>query len=153
MHRLELKLPPVAVFLLTGLGMWALAKQVPGADMAVPAAGVFTIILVLIGGALAISAILQFRRHDTTIHPGNPDKTAAIVTTGIYRYTRNPMYLGLACALGAWAITLGNVLALLGLPVFVAYMNRFQITPEERALQAGFGDDYRTYKRNVRRWL
>jgi protein-S-isoprenylcysteine O-methyltransferase Ste14 len=76
-----------------------------------------------------------------------------MVTSGVYRHTRNPMYLGMLCLLGAWAAWLGNAAALLGLPAFVAYMNRFQIAPEERALAQRFGAAFDAYAARVRRWL
>ena len=76
-----------------------------------------------------------------------------MVTDGIYRYSRNPMYLGMALLLAAWALWLGNAAALLGIVLFVALINRYQIRPEERILAAKFGDDYRNYCRRTRRWL
>lgn len=76
-----------------------------------------------------------------------------MVTEGVYRYTRNPMYLGLACATLAWSLYLQNIAALLFVIAFVAYMTHFQIKPEERALQALFGDEYTKFSSSVRRWL
>ena len=83
----------------------------------------------------------------------HPDRSAALVAGGIYRSSRNPMYLGFLLLLAAWACWLANPLALAGLPAFVLYLNRFQIAPEERALRARFGDAYDGYARAVRRWL
>ena len=82
-----------------------------------------------------------------------PETTASIVTTGIYRVTRNPMYLGLAFVLMGWATYLANLAALLLVPAFVAYMTRFQIKPEERALLAKFGLSFAEYLAAVRRWI
>ena len=82
-----------------------------------------------------------------------PETASSIVTVGIYRFTRNPMYLGLAFALAGWAIYLANLAALLIVPIFVAYMTQFQIKPEERALLAKFGADFAAYMAAVRRWL
>jgi protein-S-isoprenylcysteine O-methyltransferase Ste14 len=82
-----------------------------------------------------------------------PDTTKSIVRDGIYRYTRNPMYLGFALILAGWAIFLANMASLLMLPAFVAYMTQFQIKPEERALLARFGPDYAEYMAKVRRWV
>ena len=76
-----------------------------------------------------------------------------MVTDGIYRYSRNPMYLGMALLLAAWALWLGNAAAWLGIVLFVALINRYQIRPEERILAAKFGDDYHSYCRRTRRWL
>ena len=83
----------------------------------------------------------------------HPEAASAIVTVGIYRFTRNPMYLGFLLLLIAWAVFLGNIVSALMPLLFIAYMNRFQIAPEERALHARFGVPYETYLRSVRRWL
>jgi protein-S-isoprenylcysteine O-methyltransferase Ste14 len=76
-----------------------------------------------------------------------------VVTSGIYRLSRNPMYLGFLLALAGWTVFLGNIIALALLPLFVAHMNAFQIKPEERALLAKFGPAYAQYMRTTRRWL
>ena len=75
------------------------------------------------------------------------------MSDGVYRYTRNPMYVGLACCVLAWGVYLQNFAALLGVVIFIAYMTHFQIKPEERALQEKFGDEYANFKSKVRRWL
>jgi protein-S-isoprenylcysteine O-methyltransferase Ste14 len=83
-----------------------------------------------------------------------PAQAASMVTSGVYRFTRNPMYLGMFCLLAAWAAWLGRLAPLLaGLPAFVLYMNRFQIRPEERALEQRFGAAFREYAARVRRWI
>lgn len=153
MQRLELKIPPVAVFLLIGAAMWQAAKRLPQADFAVPGAPLIAGALALAGAWLGLKAILDFRRKRTTVHPHYPEKASAIVDDGIYRYTRNPMYLGLAVFLLAWSVRLGNLASLAGLPLFIAYMTRFQVKPEERALLTKFGDPYRAYMAAVRRWI
>ena len=109
-------------------------------------------VLVGVGVGLAISGVLTFKRAKTTVNPTTPAAASALVRTGVFRFTRNPMYLGLLLCLVAWAVYLSNALALLIVPLFVLYMNRFQIAPEERALATLFGDAYAAYKREVRRW-
>lgn len=153
MNRLELKVPPVVVFLLVGIAMWWLAGRVPAATLAIPGAIAVIVVLAIAGAFLGVSGVLHFRRHETTVHPNRPEKASTVVTTGVYRFTRNPMYLGLALLLTAWATKLGNAAAFAGVIVFIAYMTRFQVMPEERALLALFGDDYARYKQTVRRWL
>nr|ART40893.1 L409 [uncultured bacterium] len=76
-----------------------------------------------------------------------------MVISGIYRFSRNPMYVGLLLVLTAWAIYLSNALAFLFLPTFVACLTRLQIVPEERVLAAKFGDAFTAYRQSVRRWL
>ena len=109
--------------------------------------------LVVIGLSISISGIVSFRRAKTTINPSKPSAASSLVTSGVYRYTRNPMYLGLSVTLMGWAVFLSNPLALLAVPLFVLYVNRFQINPEERVLSSLFGAEYAAYKEKVRRWF
>ena len=152
MNALELKVPPPLVALVTGLLMWWAAKLVPPLALPGVARIVVAVVFAGVGVGLAMSGVLTFRRAKTTVNPTTPAAASALVRTGVFRFTRNPMYLGLLLCLVAWAIFLSSVLALLIAPLFVVYMNRFQIAPEERALAALFGDNFAAYKRDVRRW-
>ena len=102
---------------------------------------------------LGAAGVLAFLRARTTIHPHRPAHASALVTTGLYRYSRNPMYLALLLVLAGWAVALANGLAFLLLPGFVLSLDRLQIRPEERILRAKFGAAYEAYARSVRRWL
>lgn len=153
MQAVELKVPPVGICLLAGAAMWGLAEAFPAATIALPARVFLIVTLLCAGGAIAAAAIIGFRRFSTTVNPTSPDRASALVVTGIYRYTRNPMYLALLLVLVAWWIYLPNAAAVIVLPAFIVYMNRFQIQPEERALLENFGDDYAQYMNRVRRWL
>lgn len=146
MHALELKIPPVALALLIALAMWGAPAVFPSADL--PLA-----VRAFIGIVCGLAGIVSIRRARTTINPTKPDSASTLVTSGIYRHTRNPMYLGVVFALVGWAAFLANALALVGAFAFAAYMNRFQIAPEERALAAIFGAEYAAYTSRVRRWL
>ncbi len=148
---LELKLPPVALLLAHSMLMGLVAKAWPGGS--VPASTPLALVLALAGTAVALAVVLAFRRASTTMNPTRPGKTSCIVSTGIYRRSRNPMYLGFVLALAGWASHLGHIGAWCLLPVFVLYMNRFQIAPEERLPLAKFGADYRAYLQAVRRWI
>ena len=153
MRALELKLPPVAVFLIAGAGMWLIRRFLGTAPIAIPLPGILAGLLAAGGVAIGIAGILAFRRLETTVHPMQPDKATAVVRIGVYRYSRNPMYLGLTLVLCGWAVFLGNPWCFLVVPAFVLYMSRFQIVPEERALQSLFGAEYQDYLASVRRWL
>jgi protein-S-isoprenylcysteine O-methyltransferase Ste14 len=107
----------------------------------------------LLAGLFGAPAFLAFGRARTTIDPVHVDRASAMVTTGIYRITRNPMYVGLTCLLLSWAAWLAAPWGVLGPLVFVLFITRFQILPEERAMAAKFGAPYGDYKRRVRRWL
>jgi len=109
--------------------------------------------LLVIGQSISISGMVAFRRAKTTMNPIKPGAASSLVSSGVYRFTRNPMYLGLSVSLLGWAMFLSNPLALLGVPLFVLYINRFQINPEERVLSSLFGAEYTAYKEKVRRWL
>ena len=83
----------------------------------------------------------------------NPEKATQLVTRGIYQYTRNPMYLGMACVLIGGLIRIGNPLGMPGILFFIGYITRFQIRPEEEVLQKIFGEKYTDYRIKVRRWI
>jgi protein-S-isoprenylcysteine O-methyltransferase Ste14 len=151
--RLELKLPPPLLMLLVGFGMWALARGWPAWSLQHPLLPLIGLLLALLGAAAALTGVLAFRRAHTTVDPTRPERSSHLVSAGIYRFSRNPMYLGLALVLLGWALWLGNPLTAFGPIVFVLWMNRFQIGPEERALRRLFGEDYRRYCSRVRRWL
>lgn len=153
MRALELKVPPVALVLLAGAGMFLVARYAPAFAWAVPGREVLAGLLFASGVVIAVAGVLAFRRMHTTVNPTRPETSSAVVSTGIYGITRNPMYLGMLLVLAAWAVWLGSVLALLFLPLFVAWMTRFQIVPEERALSDRFGPVYAEYRRSVRRWI
>lgn len=153
MRWLELKIPPIAVFLLVVALMALAPRQMPHLGLDWPFAPVLAAFLSLAGGVIAVLGFLEFRRMRTTIDPTRPQNAVTFVTSGIFRYSRNPMYLGLAFALLALAFWESHPLPFLGVPTFVLYMNFFQIRAEERALAEKFGDQYLSYLRCVRRWL
>lgn len=152
MPSLQLKIPPVALALIFAGVMAAVAYSLPGA-VPVPFKQVIAILLVLAGITVAVAGVLAFRRHKTTVNPLTPEQSSALVATGIYRVSRNPMYLGFLLILSGWAAFLANIVAVLLLPLFVVYMNRFQILPEEQALAQRFGPSFAVYCQSVRRWL
>lgn len=153
MHALELKVPPLAVVLIIAAAMWLASICTPFLSLAIPWRLAFAASLAGVGIAFAAAGVLAFRRASTTVNPTTPEATSTVVASGIYRFSRNPMYVGMLFILAGWAIFLANMLPPLFLPAFVAYMNRFQIGPEERALSARFGSEYASYLRSVRRWL
>ena len=153
MHALELKIPPPVVAVLAAAAMWGIAKLAPWVDVPASLRAPLAITLALIGAAFDLSGVIAFRRSKTTVNPMKPDQAAALVCSGVYRLTRNPMYVGLVLVLVSWAVYLSCAWALLGPVAFVLYMTRFQIQPEERALSALFGSRYTDYKSSVRRWL
>ena len=153
MQALELRVPPVAQVLVVGAAMWAGAGVFPGFAVGIALPVWVTAGLVVLGVAVALAGVWQFRQARTTVDPRFPDKSSQLVVEGVYRLSRNPMYLGFVLILLGWAAMLMNYLSFGWLAVFVAYINRFQITPEERFMAQKFGPAFADYAARVRRWL
>jgi protein-S-isoprenylcysteine O-methyltransferase Ste14 len=153
MHNLELRIPPPAVVAVTAFLMWLTAWALPSPQL-VFHGRVLLAMAILVSGLLVILAgLIEFRRARTTVNPLNPGAASSLVVKGVYGLTRNPMYLGMAIILIAWAVFLANPLSVLVVPLFVAYMNRFQIVPEEKVLESLFRSEFKPYMTRVRRWL
>lgn len=149
MSALETRVPPPLVALILG----ALAWFVDGPALDFFGRTTLAIHAAALGLAVEIVAALAFVKRRTTLLPWAPERTETLVTSGLFRFSRNPMYVGQAMLLAAWVLYLGTWIAWLAVPAYVIYMNRFQIGPEERALSALFGADYDAYRARVRRWI
>ncbi len=137
MAFLDKKIPPPVIALASLAIVWGIARLFPtlsfSSQYLLPTAS----LIAAAGFLLALWGIVTFRRAGTTLNPHTPENTDMIVRNGPFRFTRNPMYLGLA----------------IGLAAFVAYMTQFQIKAEERAIEKKFGTPYVEYRSSVRRWL
>jgi protein-S-isoprenylcysteine O-methyltransferase Ste14 len=153
MHSLELRIPPPVVGLLVAAGMWTVAHFPPILPLPQLVRLVVAAVLGAIGVAVAIGGVMSFRRAKTTVNPLKPETSVALVSTGVYSFTRNPMYLGMVLALLAWAAYLSSLWSFVGPALFALYITRFQIVPEERVLDRLFGAPFAEYKKRVRRWL
>jgi protein-S-isoprenylcysteine O-methyltransferase Ste14 len=153
MRALELKVPPVAQFVVAAVLMLLISVSATSGAFSFPGQLLAASVLLLAAGLVGLAGVRAFLMAGTTVSPLRPDAASRLVAHGIYRRTRNPMYLALLLALVAWGIWLGNAAALLVIPAFVLIMNRFQIQAEERALAQLFGEDFAAYKRAVRRWI
>lgn len=150
---MRLKIPPVIIALATGLAMWFFDTNLFSGLVDIPYSFWISRFLLLAAVILGVLSLLQFYRHSTTVDPHNLDKITSVVTGGIYSISRNPMYLALMLLLIGLGIRLDNLVSLLFIPLFIWYMNRFQIVPEEEVLAEKFGEDYQKYKLKVRRWI
>lgn len=150
---MRLKVPPVVVFLLFGILMYVLARFLPVGYFDFFGRNYLMFFLLGIAGSFGCISLLQFFKSKTTVDPTAPSKASTLVTSGIYQFTRNPMYLGLLLALLAWGLWLGNAFNVLLAAGFVGYMNAFQIVPEEEMLVKLFGKEYQQYCTLVRRWF
>lgn len=130
--------------------MWFLP---PIHAVVIPGAWVMALASSTMGAVICVAGVLAFRSFQTTVNPLTPEATTTLVVRGVYRFTRNPMYLGFTLLLLAFAVWLGKMSALALVPLFMAYLQHFQIKPEEEALRARFGDLFDTYCQQVRRWL
>lgn len=153
MPSLEHRIPPPVVAVLVVAAMWGLAQLLPRVAIASDVRNPIALGVALAGLVLSSAASMQFRRARTTVNPLRPENASALVTGGVFRFSRNPMYVGLLLGLLGWAIYLGSPVSLAGLVVFILYINRFQIEPEERAMTQRFGAEFEAYRARVRRWL
>jgi protein-S-isoprenylcysteine O-methyltransferase Ste14 len=153
MQWLELRLPPLALVIIWAGAMWLLATADPVLAIALPAAVAVASVCALAGAAVALLGVYAFKLARTTVDPRSPDKSETLVIAGIYRLSRNPMYLGFLLILLGFACYLQHMLPFLLLPLFVLYINRFQIRPEERYMQQKFAADFSAYCAKVPRWL
>ncbi|MGQ0766285.1 MAG: methyltransferase family protein [Gemmatimonadota bacterium] len=153
MRWFELRIPPPLVLLASGGAVFWIANAAPSANVSVPASRIAAVILVAAGMAIAAAGGIAFARMHTTVNPLQPEKASTLVTGGVYRFSRNPMYLGFLFVLAGWTLFLSNAAAAILLPLFAAYISQYQIKPEERALGGKFGSEYARYLSRVRRWL
>ena len=115
--------------------------------------GSLSVLFIILGAACALPSFKLFARYKTTISPLKPSDATALVTEGMYRYSRNPMYLGLLLLTIASTIWFGTWFGIIINILFIFLINFLQIIPEEEALLEIFGEEYEEYKKNVRRWI
>ena len=110
-------------------------------------------LMVLVSSAIVFFSLWQFYKSKANINPIHLEKSNVFVVDGIYRFSRNPMYLSLAGLLVAWAVFLQSAVSFLGVFLFVYLITQWQIKPEEYWLEKKFGEPYLAYKKKVRRWI
>ena len=150
---LDLKVSPVLLTVIVALLMWQISRRTPGFGIPVEIRTACLLLLCGIGFYIGLAGVSAFRRARTTVNPFRPENCSRLVTTGIFERTRNPMYLALLLSLIGWGIYLSNIFSLLLIALFFLYLNRFQIQPEERALEAMFGEEFKDYVKRVGRWI
>lgn len=153
MKFLECKIPPALQFVIVAALMWWISDSIPWLNYSSIPLKWLGISLFLIGVFIGLLGVYEFWKQRTTVDPHKPEKVSSFVDTGIYRLTRNPMYLGLLVGLIGILFYIANPVNILPVIGFVLYMNRFQIIPEERVMAKKFGDDFLEYKESVRRWI
>jgi protein-S-isoprenylcysteine O-methyltransferase Ste14 len=153
MDSLETRIPPVVIGLVAAVLTWVgslFGERLLDSELF----GIIGLLFAIVGMTLGTLGVSIFLAAKTTVNPHSIDEASSLVTTGVYRFTRNPMYLGLLAFLVSWALWQGTLIGLIvGTTFFVLALTRLQILPEERMLMAKFGSEYEDYCSNVRRWL
>ncbi len=153
MKILKLKILPAFQVLIYGSIIWLLGEYYPMATINLPSNSLVAIVLIVLGAFMVLIGGIAFRKARTTVDPRNPHNSSSLVIVGIYRYTRNPMYVGMLMSLLGLVVYVGNVSGVFVLPFFIWSMNELQIKWEEKALLEKFDESYREYKNRVRRWV
>ncbi len=150
---MNLKVIPPLQLIISALLMLMVDYYFPTLYFTLPKSSISVFIILLVATIIGILALYDFYKHNTTYHPHTPEKTTTIVDTGIYAYSRNPMYLALVLVLIALSLYLKNFGCFTIIPVFIWYITQYQIKPEEQMLDKLFSKDYKAYCQKVRRWL
>lgn len=151
--KLELKVPPLIVMMACIALVFLLHLLLPALSLSFSAqAGLAALVCFAAAGICAV-AVLQCHFSGTTVDPRNPRATNTLIVNGVFRFSRNPMYLGFSLFTVAAVLLTGNLVAIATVPLFVTYMNRFQIRPEELQLRKKFPKEFEEYQDRVRRWL
>jgi protein-S-isoprenylcysteine O-methyltransferase Ste14 len=152
-NPLENRIPPPVLFVAIALAMGFGAAQM----QALPVDPLWRYVLAAgllgVAGFFGPPAIIRFRRVGTTVDPVHIERASKLVVDGVFRHSRNPMYVALTALLAAYAVFLAVPVAAIGPVAFVVLIGWLQIAPEERAMQARFGAEYDAYCARVRRWL
>jgi len=148
-----LRVPPVLQVLVCGVISWGTSCLAPFLAFSGSWRLAFAGLFLAIGAIILVLAVRAFVRVRTTVNPLSPEEADTLVTNGLYRLSRNPMYLAMACLLVGVAFLIGNLAAFIGPVLFVCVMTELQIKPEERALHSKFGEAFLAYCRRTRRWI
>lgn len=148
---LTLKLPPLLLVELVAAGIWSTSALLPMLWVT-PLRWAVAAVFGAAGLAVCVAGVWAFRQARTTVSPVAPENASALVVRGIYRWTRNPMYLGFVLGLLGWSLALGTWSGVLWCAALVCYLQRYQIRPEEAVLRQKFGADYVAYCAQVGRW-
>lgn len=153
MKSLELKIPPLVWTAALALCIWACSVWLPEFQFTLPGARLLGVLFAALGVGTAFSGIWSFRQAQTTANPMSPGDASALVKSGPYRITRNPMYVGMLLVLFGWFLLLHNACSFVFVILYVPILTELQIKPEERLLEQLFGQPYHDYKKSVPRWI
>lgn len=151
--NLELKVPPAVVTFVFIVLMYFVSSIFSFLNIDFMFQIFLSVETAVSGFVLIVAGSYVFNEKKTSINPLKPQSATSLVTNGVYKFTRNPMYLGIVIILFAWLLFLGNILNIVNIVLFVLYMNKYQIIPEEKALEKLFNEEYLSYKAKVKRWI
>ena len=153
MSTLALKVPPPIAAAILAAAMWLISSGTVALAMPTTVRISLVVLFAIAGAGFSLAGAIAFRQAKTTVNPMKPENASSLVVSGVYRITRNPMYVGLLLMLVAWCVLLSAPWAIAGPVAFFLYIGKFQIAPEEQVMSQKFGTDYLAYKARVRRWL
>ena len=153
MSFLENKIPPPVILIVCLVLMWLISRETASLEIDSEVKLLASSFMFLLGVCIAVAGIVSFRKAKTTVNPLKPEEATHLVVVGVFKYTRNPMYLGMLCVTIGMVINLANLWASVMVLAFYLYISQYQIAPEERAMQKLFGDQFAGYTKRVRRWL
>ena len=148
---METRIPPPIVTLVFGLSIYFSREIFQVVE--IKYSFYIGILLLILGLAILISAVRLFRKDKTTVNPLSPEQATKLVTDGIFKYSRNPMYLGMVFILSSMAVFFNLIGGIILIALFCSYITKFQIIPEERAMSNLFSQDFNKYKHATRRWI
>ncbi|MDY7395110.1 isoprenylcysteine carboxylmethyltransferase family protein [Aureibaculum sp. 2210JD6-5] len=149
---MKLKIPPALQFLLFALIMYGITR-LSGNHFVFEFQNIIVWVFIILGLSIGLTAVFSFRKAKTSVDPLHPSKASQLVTSGLYRYTRNPMYLAMLFGLIAIFFKFGNYYNIAIVMLFIWYITTYQIKPEEKVLIEIFGDDFTNYCKKTRRWI
>ena len=145
------KIPPPIITLICGLGIYFSRPLFPKYNYI--SINIIAVSFLLLGIIILITAVLSFKRQGTTVSPLQPEKASYLVVSGIFKYSRNPMYLGMLLILISMTIKFNFVGGILIIFAFIAFITKFQIIPEETVLEKLFGKEFIVYKKKTKWWI
>ena len=145
------KIPPPLVTFFFGLCIYFSQKYFP--EFNLEFLTILSYIFYFAGVAILVSAVRLFQKQNTTVNPIKIENASSLVTSGIFKYSRNPMYLGMVIILFGLALMFNLIGGILFTFLFAAYITKYQIRPEEEVMERLFGEDFLKYKNSVRVWL
>jgi len=145
------KIPPPIVTLFFGLCIYLSKSFFPEFSFSILSS--LSIISFIVGISVLVTAIISFKNHETTINPISIEKASSLVVTGVFKYSRNPMYLGMFLILLSISFKFNLIGGIVLTMLFAGYITKFQIIPEEIVMNKLFGDEFEKYKNKTRRWI